>query len=122
MLAAGLALAVILLAPRTADAQDPDIIRGTVTDPNGRPVREAQVTITSLAAETSRNGRTDDKGRFTILFANGGGDYFVRIVSIGLQPFETRVQRIADDPVLLVTAKLEQAQCASVAALTCRRS
>ncbi|HEX3157966.1 MAG TPA: carboxypeptidase-like regulatory domain-containing protein, partial [Gemmatimonadaceae bacterium] len=107
LLVALLAFAVVvLLAPRTAVAQDPDIIRGTVTDSSGQPIRDAQVTVTSLAAETSRTGRTDDRGRFTILFANGGGDYFVRIVSIGLQPFETRVQRIEDDPVLLVTAKL----------------
>ena len=107
-----LAAAALLLGPAAGaalHAQDPDIIRGTVVGPDSQPVRQAQVTVTSVQAQTSRPGRTNDRGQFTILFANGGGDYFVRIVAIGMQPFETRVQRVEDETVLLVTARMTAA-------------
>src|SRR5690606_28826054 len=104
--AALLAFVLAIAAPTTALAQDPDIIRGTVVGPGGQPIAEAQVSVISLAAQTTRTGRTDSGGRFTILFANGGGDYFVRVLALGMAPYETRVQRIEDDPVLLVNIEM----------------
>ena len=107
-LAALCAALLLVLLPRAAAAQDAglDVIRGTVLGPDSLPVREAQVSVTSLVAQTTRTGRTDAQGRFTILFANGGGDYLVRVASLGLRPFETRLQRVADEAVLLVSARM----------------
>ena len=106
ILIAGLAL---LARPAAAQDGNLDVLRGTVIGPDSQPVRGAQVSITSLASQTMRTGRTDQRGRFTIIFADGGGDYLVRVVSIGLRPYETRVQRAADEAVLLVTARMAAA-------------
>lgn len=83
-----------------------DVLRGTVVGPDSQPVRDAQVTVTSLLSQTARTARTGNDGRFTILFSNGGGDYLVRVVALGMTPFETRVQRAADEAFLLVNARL----------------
>ena len=67
VLAVALAVALALLvAPRAAAAQDPDIIRGTVVGPDSQPVVGAQVSVVSLAAQTTRTTRTNDRGQFTI--------------------------------------------------------
>ncbi len=54
-----------------------DIITGVVTDVGGAP--SANVTIEALSLETqiSRTTTTDARGRFTILFPDGGGQYRV---------------------------------------------
>ncbi len=106
-LAALCALLLALVAPpAAAQGGGLDVIRGTVLGPDSLPVREAQVSVTSMLSQTTRTGRTDAEGRFTILFANGGGDYLVRVASVGLRPFETRLQRVADEAVLLVNARM----------------
>lgn len=103
-----LALAAL---PGVAAAQEGemDILRGVVVRPDSTPVRDALVTVTSLLSQTARTARTGNDGRFTILFSSGGGDYLVRIVAIGMQPFETRVQRAADEAFLLVNARMAAA-------------
>lgn len=105
------AVAVALVAlPSAAAAQDNmDILRGVVVGPDSQPVRNAQVTVTSMLSQTARTARTGDDGRFTILFASGGGDYLVQIVSLGMRPFETRVQRASDEAFLLVNALMAAA-------------
>src|SRR5690606_37565612 len=103
---------VLLLAlaalPGVAAAQegDLDILRGTVVRPDSAPVQDALVTVTSLVSQTARTARTGRDGRFTILFSSGGGDYLVRIVALGMHPFESRVQRVADEAFLLVNARM----------------
>ncbi len=111
LLVAFVAFTVALFAlPAAAAAQgDMDILRGAVIGPDSQPVRNAQVTVTSMLSQTARTARTGDDGRFTILFASGGGDYLVQIVSLGMKPFETRVQRAADEAFLLVNARMAAA-------------
>ena len=70
-----IALLALAAAFSTAAAQggSVDIIRGRVTGPDGKPLANVTVNAQSLSDETTRSGRTGDDGRYTILFAGGGG-------------------------------------------------
>ena len=50
-----------------------DIITGRVTDSEGRPLSGARVEVTSVETEVTRTRTTDQNGRYTILFPDGGG-------------------------------------------------
>src|SRR5207253_9030697 len=52
-----------------------DIITGTVTGPDSQPLAGALVQATSLETQVSRQRTTDARGRFTIVFPEGGGQY-----------------------------------------------
>ena len=73
-----LSLLVVAVAPRRATAQvgaTTDIITGTVTGPDSQPLAGAVVQATSLETQISRQRTTDARGRFTIVFPDGGGQY-----------------------------------------------
>ncbi|MDE3126923.1 MAG: carboxypeptidase regulatory-like domain-containing protein [Gemmatimonadota bacterium] len=110
------ALCIALLAlgalASTAAAQggSVDIIRGRVTGPGAQPVANATVTAQSLSDETTRSARTNADGRFTILFAGGGGDYMMSFIAIGMVPLSFEVQKTSDDDaVVLANARMEGA-------------
>ncbi len=99
---AALALAVAAGAsvPVSAPAQvgtTTDILTGTVTDPLGHPIEDADVEAMSLETEISRHAHTNDKGRYTIVFPDGGGQYRVTVRSIGMAPSVASVARQADE-------------------------
>src|SRR5215471_18749404 len=53
------------LAPAFAQSQaNTGIIEGTVSDPSGKPVARAQITITNLGTNFTRELASDDEGRF----------------------------------------------------------
>ena len=87
-------------------AQSVDVIRGRVTGPDNQPVEGAQVTVTTLAGNVSRVGRTDLNGRYTVTFPGGDGDYFVTFASIGFSPRRFEIKRVADEDILIADAKL----------------
>jgi hypothetical protein len=101
-----LSILTVASAPRLLRAQDPDIIRGRVIGPDSQPVPGATVTATSLANQTARTARTGKDGRYSIIFANGGGDYMMSFVSLGMQPLRFEVKREADEAVLVADAKM----------------
>jgi hypothetical protein len=61
-----------------------------------------------VATQATRTGRTGTDGRYTVLFAGGGGDYVVTITSIGWTPARLRVERIGDEAVLVANARMER--------------
>ena len=74
----GIVVLVAMAAAHPADAQvgtTTDIITGTVTGPDSQPLAGAVVTATSLETRVSRQRTTDARGRFTIVFPDGGGRY-----------------------------------------------
>ncbi len=104
-------LAILLLAltaPLQAQ-QQLDVIRGQVTGPDSLPIAGARVTATSLSGNVNRNARTDTRGRFTITFPGGDGDYFVTVTALGFAPRRFEVKRSADQEVLLADARLSRA-------------
>ena len=107
-----IALLVLSAAFSTAAAQggSVDIIRGRVTGPDGKPLANVNVTAQSMSDETTRSAKTNNDGRFTILFSGGGGDYMMSYLAIGMIPtnFEV-VKENDDDAVILANAKMQPA-------------
>lgn len=84
----------------SADAQvgsTTEIITGIIRGENGVPIADVIVTATSLETKVSRQARTDAKGRYTILFPDGGGQYQVVARLIGMIPGEKVVVRQTDE-------------------------
>ena len=108
-LAAVCLAAVALLCAAPLHAQQLDVIRGLITGPDSIPIAGAHVTATSLSGNVNRNARTDTKGRYTITFPGGDGDYFVTVSALGFAPRRFEVKRTADQEVLLADARLSRA-------------
>lgn len=106
------ALLCFLLAaagPLTAQAgSTTDIITGTVTAQDGRPLVEAVVEVTSLETEVTRRARTDGRGRYTVLFPDGGGQYRVMVRAIGYAPQQFSVTRQADEDRFVANLRMSQ--------------
>lgn len=95
-----------LLVPGPSIAQQIDVIRGTVTSAEGRPLEDVKVTATSFSGNVNRIARTDRNGRFTITFPGGEGDYFVEFSAIGYGARRFQVKRTADQEILIADARL----------------
>jgi len=98
------ALAVALLlafaVARTAGSQvgtTTDIITGTVTGRDSQPLAGALVQATSLETQVSRQRTTDARGRFTIVFPEGGGQYQLTVRYVGMAPARVTIERQADE-------------------------
>jgi hypothetical protein len=91
-----------------------DILMGVVRNDAGQPVAEAIVEATSLETEVTRQTRTDARGRYLILFPDGGGQYRLVVRAIGMSPVERLVVRHADEDRLVtdivLTARPQQIQ------------
>src|SRR5258708_30216302 len=70
---------------------------GLVTDENGTPLAGAIVEGMSLETQITRRANTDARGRYTILFPDGGGQYQMTARYLGRQPQQTTLQRYADE-------------------------
>ena len=95
-----LCLIVVATVPRRSAAQvgaTTDIITGTVTGPDSLPVAGAVVQAISLETQVSRQRTTDARGRFTIVFPDGGGQYQLVARYIGMAPARLTVARQADE-------------------------
>jgi hypothetical protein len=91
-----------------------DILMGVVRNDQGQPVADAVVEAISLETEISRQARTDPRGRYMILFPDGGGQYRLVVRYIGMVPAERLVLRQADEDRLVMditlTARPQQIQ------------
>ncbi len=85
-----------------------EILRGKVTDLDGKPVAEASVQVTGLVTQSVITATTNDKGLYTALFTNGEGDYLLTIRKIGFAPVTTRVTRTGISSVLITDVQLSQ--------------
>jgi hypothetical protein len=93
----------------TASAQDSDIIRGKVTGPDKVPLENVKVTVMSLSSNQSISRNTNKDGAFTIIFANGGGNYMVSYTAIGFQQAQKQVAREQDEAILIADQELGKA-------------
>jgi hypothetical protein len=112
----GLILLLALLgAPGPATAQiglTTDILTGTVRGPDGLPVQNAMVQAISVETGTTRTTVTDGRGRYTILFPDGGGRYELRVARIGLSTERVLVVARASEDMLVTDVQLEVAPVA----------
>ncbi len=100
LLPAVMAAVLVTLGAPTAHAQSvtgTDIITGQVTDMEGEGVEGANIEAMSLETQVTRRTRTDSRGRFTILFPDGGGQYRMTVRAVGMAPRIEVVQRHADE-------------------------
>ena len=107
-----LAACAVLLAvalPSAARAQvgaTTDIITGVVTDSAGQPLADASVEALSLETQITRRQLTDQRGRYTIVFPDGGGQYTMTARLIGMAPHTATLIRQADEDRLVWNVKL----------------
>src|SRR5439155_25584801 len=84
----------------------PDIITGTVSGHDSLALAGALVQAVSLETQISRHATTDARGRFTIVFPDGGGQYDLTIRFIGMAPANVSVARQGDEDRLVANVQL----------------
>jgi hypothetical protein len=105
------AAALLVVMPGAARAQvgsTTDIVQGVVTDVNGRPLEGATIEVFSLETQITRRARTNNQGRYTVLFPDGGGQYRVTIRFLGMAPSVLTIARQSDEDRLVASAKMSQ--------------
>ncbi len=104
-----LAILLLALAPRLTAAQvgsTTDILTGTVRNAANRPLTDARVEVMSIETGTTRIRTTNDKGQYTLLFPDGGGQYRVTVRAIGFAPATVNVLRLSDEDRLVQDFRL----------------
>lgn len=95
---ASLVLALILVSPFRANAQEPaGAIKGQILDPTGRTVVGAIVELTSVDGHSSRRTQSGEQGRYALLRLQPGS-YHMSVVSDDFDPVSLDVS-VADGPV-----------------------
>src|SRR4029077_15283518 len=74
-----------------------DILTGPRPDETGAPLPGVIIEAMSLETQIVRRATTDARGRYTILFPDGGGQYQMTARYLGRQPQQTILQRYADE-------------------------
>ncbi len=74
-----------------------DILTGSVVGPNKEPIAGARVEVMSVETQVSRFRTTNEKGQWTLLYPDGGGQYRITVKAIGMAPFTTNINRQADE-------------------------
>ncbi|MBX9928635.1 MAG: carboxypeptidase regulatory-like domain-containing protein [Gemmatimonadaceae bacterium] len=119
LLLAFLVLCAITPIARAQVGSATDIIRGTVRALDGRPLAGARVEVTSIETGVTRTRTTNEKGQYTLLFPDGGGQYRVVAKAIGHAPQTSSITRLADEDRLTADFRLTSAAQA-LAAVTVR--
>jgi hypothetical protein len=98
---------VLATSARVAVSQvSTDVIRGRVTDADAHPVQSVEVRATSYQGQVSKTAKTDKGGRFTIIFINGEGDYWLDLRKLGFAPKRFEIKKVGDEEVMLADARL----------------
>jgi len=102
-------LLLLALLPGRLGAQvgtTTDLLTGIVRDSAGQPVPDAVVEATSIETQITRTTKTDPRGRYTLLFPDGGGQYRLIVRAIGKTPVMRTVARQADEDRLITNITL----------------
>ena len=100
-------LAALVARPTAAQVgATTDIITGTVMGPDSQPLAGALVQATSVETRVSRQQTTDARGRFTIVFPDGGGRYELTARFIGMAATQITVARQADEDRIETTIRM----------------
>ncbi len=82
-------LALLLLLPLLASAQENALISGTVTDPSGAAVAGAQVLVASTGGNLTRETQTNTEGVY-VVSALPAGTFDVTVTAKGFQRFQAK--------------------------------
>jgi len=105
------AIAALVMCASAASAQvgtTTDLIIGRVLGPDTLPLKRAHVSVTSVESGITRTTSTNDEGRYSVVFPDGGGKYVVTAQYLGMFPTRTMVQRAADEDRLVVDFQLAE--------------
>lgn len=100
-------------APVSLVAQT-DVIRGHVTNAEGRALPNVRVTATSIPGSVTRETRSDAKGTFQIAFPGSQGDYMMGYSLVGYNFRQFEIKRTADQDVLIADARMGAVQIDTV--------
>jgi len=95
---------VVLTSPM--QAQVTDVIRGRVTGPDSLPLQGVNVRATSYQGAVAKTTTTDKSGRFTIVFINGEGDYWLDFIKLGFAPRRFEIKKIGDEEVMIADTRM----------------
>ena len=101
--------AVLALAgtARSASAQQTDVIRGRVTGPDSSAAAGVEVRVTSYQGNVTKMAMTDRNGRYTIIFINGEGDYWLDFRKLGFAAKRFELKKIGDEEIMIADARME---------------
>lgn len=107
-------LLMLSLTPRQTLHAQTDVIRGRVTNADGRVLPNVRVTATSIPGNVTREARTDARGGFQIAFPGGQGDYLMGYALPGYTFRQFEIKRTADQDVLVADARMGAVQIDTV--------
>ncbi len=102
----GLVALLCATSASVAAAQQTDVIRGRVTGPDSLPVQGVEVRATSYQGAVMKSATTDRNGRYTIVFLNGEGDYWMEFRKLGLAMRRFEIKRIGDEEILIADTRM----------------
>jgi hypothetical protein len=83
------ALSFFLLLPLAASAQENSLLSGSVTDDSGAAIVGAEVVVTSIGGNLTRNTVTNSEGAY-VVSALPAGTYDVSVTAKGFQKFQAK--------------------------------
>ncbi|HET7551845.1 MAG TPA: carboxypeptidase regulatory-like domain-containing protein [Gemmatimonadaceae bacterium] len=101
-----LLLAVVPVAGHAQVGSTTDILTGLIVGPDSQPLPDASVEAVSVETGISRSHTTNAKGRWTIVFPDGGGSYRVTIKRLGMAPITITMNRQGDEDQLVANVEL----------------
>lgn len=102
-------VALLVVSPASLVAQGPaapDTITGRIVTDSMRPVAGAMVYVTRSTDRAVEQRTADADGRFSVVFAEGSGDYLVYASAAGFTAARQRVQRTGTERRFTVTLTL----------------
>src|SRR5690348_13271433 len=100
-------IALAGLCPVRSLAAQADVIRGRVSvSGTDEPIEGASIAATTLTGGVTRQARTDNRGRYTITFAGGEGDYIITVRAIGYGARRFELKRLGDQETLIGDVRL----------------
>lgn len=97
---------MLVLGASVLHAQQTDVIRGQITGPDGQPLVGVRVSVSSYQGDVAKRATTDNNGRFTVVFINGEGDYWIDLTKIGLAPKRIEVRKIGEEAVMIANVRM----------------
>lgn len=95
-----------LVVAGTAAAQEADVLTGQVVGVDGEPVAGARVEVMSVETELIRSVVTNDRGRYLLIFPDGGGIYMLRVTFLGMGEAVQMVMREGQEELLVTNVTL----------------
>lgn len=109
-----IAIVMAIASASAARAQQAaEFLRGRVVGPDGAPIADVLVTSTSFTGGIQRTDRTNKDGRYSIVYPNGEGIYWVQTMVLGYVSKRVQVRRRADNEVIIGDFQLAKTEVLS---------